>query len=263
MKFLVSSTLFLLILIPKISAQNDDYQREIKAKAQLNKIIELLKHDDINQLADYVKFPLGRKDPIPNIENKESFILYYPTLFDSSFKKILLDTMQIFSDMNVSQYTYWVGFHRGDLYLNENGLITVINYSSPTEENLMKALNSEAFSMMHSSITRCKLPLLVLKSETYLIRVDLMNDNSARYISWSTPKRISDKPDLILLNGTYEYQGNMGSIIYTFKNEDWSYIVDYRAICSDINECGYFLRLVQNEIKKKSIRLTRIKNNGL
>jgi hypothetical protein len=261
MKYLSIFIFSLIICHLNISAQSDDTEKENKARAQMNNIIKLIKQDDINQLANFIQFPIDRPDPIPNIYSKESFILYYPTLFDSAFKSIFLDTMQMFDDMRVDIYTYHVGFHHGDLYLNDNGIITSINYTSPTEKNLIKALNNEANSLM--PVTKCKELLLVLKSENFTIRIDLMEDNSARYISWSSPKKISDKPDLILLNGTYEYQGNMGSVTYTFRNGEWTYIVDYVAICGSDIDCGYYLRLYQNDIEKKSIRMTRFKNNGL
>lgn len=247
----------MIFIIGTVSAQDRD--RIIQGKANLEKIIKLIKNDNIMQLADLVKFPLKRPDPIPNIETKESFVFYYSTLIDSNLRQMLIDTTQSFKDMIVDPYNYSVGFHRGDIYLTENGLIECINYSSNSETELIQKLSNETLSRIHSSVKKWEKPILVLKSETFLIRVDLMEDNSLRYISWSGTKSISDKPDLILFNGIQDFRGSMGSVTYTFKNGEWTYVVDFTAICGPIENCGYFLRLFQNEDKKKSIRMTRIK----
>jgi hypothetical protein len=259
MKSFYFSFCILSTLICNGIAQNDDYQREHKAKAQLWKIINLIKQDDVGQLAEFVAYPLIRPDPVPDIETKESFILYYPTLFDKSFKSILLDTTEFYCNMIVDQYSYAVGFHSGDLYLDEKGLIASINFNSQKEVELIKVLNNETLSLLHPSIEKWKEPILTLKSDNYLIRVDLMNDNSVRYISWSSTKKIWDKPDLILTHGVMEYQGTMGGITYTFKNGDWTYVVDFVNVCDEVINCGYFLRLYQNDIEKKSIRMIKIK----
>lgn len=249
--------ILLIFLIANLTAQDRD--RMIQGKANLKKIIELVKNDDIQQLANLIKLPLNRPDPIPNIDTKESFVFYYSTLFDKNFKQMLIDTSQSFSDIIVDPYEYSVGFHRGDIYLTENGLIECINYMSLSEIELQQKLKNETLSRMHASIKNWKKSILVLKSENFQIRVDLMEDNSLRYISWSGTKKISDKPDLILFNGVQEFQGTMGGVTYTFRNGDWSYVVDYVAICGDAENCGYFLNLLQNDKEMKSIKMTRIK----
>lgn len=231
-----------------------------RGRAQFRKIIELIRNNDLVQLADLIQYPLERPDPIPNIKTKDEFILYYPTLFDDLFRQWLLDTTRALSSAFRDPHSFFVGLFQGEIYVNEDGLINRINYSSKKEIELRNVLEKEVLTKIHPSITNCMDPVLFLKSDNYIIMIDLLDDHTARYSSWSIPKRINDKPDLIIYHGTYEYQGNMGSIIYTFKNGDWTYIVDYRAFCSDIEDCGFSLRLYQNNIERKSIKMTKIKN---
>jgi len=257
MKRILQSFIFIVLLANNISAQ--DHDRIIQGKTHFKKIIELIKNERILQLADLIKYPLRRPDPVPNVETKESFLFYYSTLFDDSFKQMILDTTQSFTDIYVNPYSYEIGFNRGKIYIDEDGRITGINYSSPKELELQQTLNKETLSLMNPGIKKWKQSILVLKSDNYLIRVDLMEDNSLRYISWSNPKKISDKPDLILFNGIQKFQGTMGGVIYSFKNGDWTYTVDYVALCNEIDNCGYFLKLSQKGEEKKSIKMTRIK----
>jgi hypothetical protein len=257
MKRNLLSLIFLVIIAQKIGGQDQD--RIIQGKLHMKKIIELVRNDYVLQLADLIAYPLERPDPIPNIENKESFIFYYSTLFDECFKQMLLDTSQSFSDIYVDPYEYNVGFLRGYIYLNEKGIITSIYSNSSKENDLKQTLMKETLSMMHPSIKKWKENILTLRSDSLLIRVDLMEDNSLRYISWTSPKKIYNKPDTILFDGIEEFQGTMGGVTYTFLNGNWTYIVDYSALCSQIEDCGYFLEFYEKDIEKKKITMTRIK----
>jgi hypothetical protein len=234
-------------------------ERIDRGRTQFRKIIELVRHDDIRQLAELIEYPLIRPDPIPNIETKESFILYYPTLFDDRFKEMLLDTTRSLSDVFVDPHSFFVGLFRGEIYVNDDGLINRINYNSIKETELKNTLNKETLSLMHPSIKKWKENIIVCKSENFLIRIDLMEDNTLRYISWSSPKTIRDKPDLILLGGNEEVHGEMGGEAFSFKNGDWIYMIDEVSMCEDDSKCGIFLRLIQKDEEKQTIRMNRIK----
>lgn len=54
-------------------------------------IANLVREDRINELSALVSYPLERENPLPDIKSKEAFVLYYPILFDSTFKAIILN----------------------------------------------------------------------------------------------------------------------------------------------------------------------------
>jgi hypothetical protein len=224
--------------IQSISAQT--LERINRGKIQFQKIIELVRNNDIIQLADLVQYPLERPDPVPNIDTKGSFVLYYSTLFDDRFRKMLLDTAQSLSSTFADPHTFYVGLFQGEIYINDDGLINRINYSSLKELELQQTLNKETLSLMHPSIKKWKTNVLVCKSDNFLIRVDLMENNTLRYISWSSPKKISDKSDLILFDGIQDFHGTMGGVSYSFKSGDWTYVVDYVAMCEDDDKWIFF-----------------------
>lgn len=226
-------------------------------KSQIDKIVDLIRNDRISQLSELVSYPLARPNPIPNIESKESFILYYPTLFDAEFKQKLINAK--FSSENTIDNYMGCGLLQGDIWLEDNGKITTINHSSPSEIELQRAMTREIASWMYPSVKEWKKNLVLCKSKVFLIRVDLLDDNSLRYISWSNPKTISDKPDLVLYKGDQEFHGTIGGERFTFKNGEWTYIVDYFRTCEKEQNCGWFLTLLQNGQEKSKTRLTEIK----
>jgi hypothetical protein len=100
---------------------------------------------------------------------------------------------------------------------------------------------------------------MVCKSDKFIIRIDLTDDLYLRYASWSFPKSISDKPDLILINGIEEFHGTSGGVTYTFQNSKWKYVIDKVNICEKDEDCGLFFKLLISDQEKRKTRLQAIK----
>jgi hypothetical protein len=256
MKHFTLKIFLILIIGQQICAQNLDTIPSFR-KSQIDKIVDLIKNENISQLSDLIKYPLKRPNPIPNIENRNAFILYYKILFDSDFKKKI--TNAVYTTNNTIDRYDGFGLFQGDIWINENGFITAINHNSDSEKILKKALDDETKRIINPIVSKWKDNIIVCKSDKFLIRIDLLDDNSIRYVSWSTSKKISDKPELILNKGVLEFQGTMGGETYTFKNGDWTYIVDNVRMCETAEKCGLFLRLINNGIEKNKIKLNEIK----
>jgi len=256
MKILITKIFLFLVFIQQINAQNIDTIPAFR-KNQIDKIVDLIKNEDISQLSDLIQYPLNRPNPIPNIDNKDAFILYYNILFDADFKKKIINS--VYTTNNTIDRYDGFGLFQGDIWLNEKGLITTINHNSDSEMSLKRTLEIETKRLINPVVNKWKENIIVCKSDKFHIRLDLLDDNSIRYTSWSSSKKISDKPDLILYNGIQEFQGTMGGVTYTFKNGDWTYIVDDVKMCETDDKCGLFLRLLNNNIEKNTIRLNEIK----
>lgn len=256
MKHLITNFILILIFIQQIFAQHVDTIPSYRKK-QINKIVELIKNDNILQLSDLIQYPLKRSNPIPDINNKDAFILYYNVLFDSDFKKKLV-TSDYTTNNTIDRYDGF-GLFNGDVWINENGLIITINYNSKQELALIKILEDETKRIINPSLNQWKKNVIVCKSDKFLIRVDLMDDNSLRYVSWNNSKKISDNPDLALYKGIQEFQGTMGGVTYTFKNGDWTYTIDDVRMCESADKCGLFLRLFNKDVEKSTTRLKEIK----
>ena len=84
------TTIFLLSNICQASVDTSIVKR-------FRQIIQLIESDKANELAKLVAYPLKRENPLPDIKNASDFISYYRTLFDNSFKNLLLsDVAQSF-----------------------------------------------------------------------------------------------------------------------------------------------------------------------
>ncbi|MDI6048647.1 hypothetical protein QLS31_02265 [Flavobacterium sp. XS2P24] len=88
--------------------------------------------------------------------------------------------------------------------------------------------------------------LIHCQNEKFIIRIDRMNNENLRYATWNKPKNESDEPGLIMTNGKIEKQGTMGGHIYTFENEEWTYIVEDNQMGETDESIGLFLKLLQN-----------------
>lgn len=216
--------------------------------SQLETLVDLIKHDRIQELADRAKFPIKRPNPIPDLKTKEQFILYYPVLFDSIFKEKL--TTATFNDSNTIDRYNGFGLFRGDIWLSDDGGIMTINYNSPQELDLQRKLHLETEHKIHPSIADWEKNVLVCQTDRYLIRIDIMDNSELRYISWNKPKQITDEPDLVLFDGEEKFQGSMGGVTYTFENGKWTYEIDRVAMAESDEKLGLYLRVSRkNKVK--------------
>jgi hypothetical protein len=226
--------------------------------SRYKQIVNLVKENNASQLATLIAYPLRRKNPLPDIKNLKEFKGYYAIIFDKAFRQKL----ENYSDNCVfehnSAYGLVGGPFFGDIWLNEEGKIAAINYQSAEESKLKDFLTAKIQSQVHPSVSAWKENVLVAKSNNLTIRVD-ETEKGLRYVSWSKGHSMAEKPDLILFNGVAEAKGTMGGWTWTFKNENWTYVVDNVEMCETDDLCGLFLRLYLNDSEKNTIRLREIK----
>src|SRR4051812_16895444 len=100
---------------------------------RFRQIIKLIESDNAKELSKLVSYPIKRGNPLPDIQNTSDFISYYPTLFDSSFKNLLkrYNDRDIFEHYGV--YGLVGGNFAGEIWFDEDGKLSAINYSSKEE----------------------------------------------------------------------------------------------------------------------------------
>lgn len=256
MKHSIFTILIFLTSALQINAQTNDSIPSWRQN-QIKKIVELIKNEDFSHLSEMIRFPIKRPNPIPDIENKESFLRYCPTLFDYNFKQKLINA-KFTSDNTISRDDDF-GLLYGYIWLNKTGEIIALNYNSDKELSTQKKLTDEAKSSIHPSVKDWKTNIMVCKSDKYIIRIDLMDDLTLRYASWSIPKSVSDKPDIVLFNGIEEFQGTRGGVTYTFQNSKWKYVIDKVNICEKDEDCGLFFKLLISDQENRKTRLQEVK----
>jgi hypothetical protein len=230
---------------------------EERRQQHLDVFLDLLRNNGSAGLAKLVHYPLNRRNPIPNVENEADFIQRYDTLLDSEFRKTLVQTT--WDSTNTMERNGQFGLLRGEIWLDYDGKIIAINHQSPVESQLQKALQTKMLIAIHPDVEPWQHNLKVCETDKFLIRLDEMAGGDLRYVSWSKPKTFKDRPDLILLGGESQQQGTKGGFTYTFKNEDWTYVIDEVQMADSDEDIGLFLRIRQGEGDEISARCTEIK----
>jgi len=236
--------IFLLILSAKNQAQSSAELR-LTRQGQIDSLVTFIQNNQIAQLAQRVRYPLKRPNPVPDIQNAAEFIRYYPTLMDSNFRSSLIK--QTYTPENTIERHGNIGLLNGKIWLDEEGWIISFNHHSPQELALQMKLHEAIKAKIHSSVSTWKENILVCQNKKFLIRIDRLENNELRYCSWSKNKTISDPPDLILFQGKEEFQGTMGGVNYVFSNGDWTYSLDQVQMAESIENLGLFLRLYRDD----------------
>lgn len=215
-KFQIASTLLILNFSIALG-------QELPKKYQLivSRLIENIRLDNKRAVADLISYPLNREYPIPCVKSKQEFIRRYSEIIDSNLKQIIISSKPAkdWSEMG------WRGImlNNGQLWLNENGQVIAINYQSSVEKALLDKLILADKKSIHPSISEYSKPVYVLETSKFRIRIDDLGNSEFRYSSWSKTKSMSDKPDLILINGKMEYDGSGGNQNFVFENGEYVY----------------------------------------
>lgn len=73
---------------------------------------------------------------------------------------------------------------------------------------------------LHPSLHKFKRFITIGKSEQYVVRIDLMADETYRYAAWKEKDNIIDKPDLVI------YDGHLCEEGYVFTDNGYKYVVE-------------------------------------
>ena len=189
------------------------------------RILKLIKEDSVKELSSMVAYPLMRVNPLPDISCADSFVSYYPIMFDSAYKQKLknYDPSTIYGFQYHGEYSI-EGY---EIVYMDNGVIIGINYISDAEEKLIKKLNDEIKNSLYHGLKNYTSNFIVCETEKNLFRIDVTGE-TYRYAAWPIGHKMSEKPDIILYNGVYETAGTGHFWAITFKNGDWTYTI-YQA----------------------------------
>ena len=211
-------TITLLIL-----AFNLGFSQELEKKEHemVQAFIDGIKSNNINKLKTQVVYPLKRKYPLSDIYNESEFEKRYTEILDP-FLKANIVSSNIKTDWAI---VGWRGimFNNGDLWLDNDGRLTTVNYLSKLEKNKRFKLIENDKKSIHESLNKFKEPVLIIETTRFKIRIDLLNNGKYRYASWPINSKTHQKPDLILKNGIWRTEGSGGNHRYKFVNGNYQY----------------------------------------
>lgn len=196
----------------------------------VNRFIEAVREGDETRLAEIIDFPLRRRYPLPYLSRSE-FIARYDEILDDEFTRIIVS-----SNENDCGRIGWRGLqlHRGLVWFDEEGHVRTLNYESEFEKGERIRLIDLERSELHESLRKYNAPVLEWETCTYRIRIDSkVNDDYSlryRYASWKVDRLHNSEPDIIIDNGSRNWDGSGGNHDYYFERGEYKYFLDVEVI---------------------------------
>ncbi|MET4082924.1 hypothetical protein ABIB40_002888 [Pedobacter sp. UYP30] len=192
-----------------------------KQQTGVDNFINNVKNQKKETIAANTSYPFQRKYPLPAIMNKSEFLERYDEVFDGKLTKMIVNSNPAKDWASVG----WRGImlYQGDVWLSDDGKLLSVNYQSKLEAAKMNALINQEKQKLYKSVQQLEKPVQIIKTKTYLIRIDDMANGNYRYASWKLGNKMSSKPDLIVLHGKYIPDGSGGNHSFEFVNGIYKY----------------------------------------
>lgn len=200
----------------------------VQHKEEIDEFINCFKKNDRKAIANKIKYPFERQYPIPLIKTKEEFLKRFDEVFDAKLIGLIIK-----SDPNHNWYA--VGYHGmmfmdGEVWLDYDGSLLKVYSESAAEAKIKEQLIAKDKNSVHASINKFEMPVHVLKTAKYLIRIDDTGHGNYRYSAWKASAKMTKKPDIIINKGKYLPDGTGGNHSYVFKKDGYTYAVEILII---------------------------------
>jgi hypothetical protein len=233
MKARIFAFLFLIIIANVFS------QTVLEERYQLSVMpfVEAVVNNDREKIADLIfYYPFSRQYPLPPINNKMEMIEKYDQIFDETLINIIKNS-SIETDW---QAIGWRGiiFKDGLVLIDYDGSILRINYQSLQVKELRKNIIREIKNNLHESLREFIEPELLCETDSYIIRVDLMDERNYIYrlALWAKGKNQNEIPDMVLTNGKITFNGSGGNHFFIFPYNNYQYILDIDVMSKDYGD---------------------------
>lgn len=202
-----------------VSADEEPLPEEYRPFVQ--RFIDAAEARDHQALANHMKYPFKQEYPIPAIKNPSEMLTRFDEVFDDAILKRIA-TSRVGQDW---QSMGWRGIMlgSGEVWMDFDGKVLGINHQTAQAARLKAELIARQKSDLYPGLRDYQSPELMWQTEKFTIRIDYMGDGHYRYASWAKGKVPSDKPDLVLKNGSVRVEGTGGNHTYQFKSGPYRY----------------------------------------
>lgn len=191
-------------------------------------ILSSIANGDKETFADLVQYPLRRRYPLCDINNKQEMMANFDLIFDEDFRKTVgklgaddWEPMGLQGSMILS----------GEIWEDE-GVVIAVNYSSPVEQQKRDSMIANEMRSLHPSLQGNWEPehRMELEDEIFgLARIDksTVNDTLYRLSLFDQETKVGEKP-VACLYGHTDMEGREG-VTYCFRSHDTTafYYVDF------------------------------------
>ena len=209
--------IFLCLSLTFVSGQ----ELSVKNQKTVQNFIETIKTKNKEKISKIVSYPLKREYPISEIKNKNELIKRFDEIFDDKLMSLIVKS-KIKTDWSEMG---WRGIMLldGEVWLNSTGELIAVNYQSQFEKKKKEELIAAQKNSLYESLRNFKSPVCILETSKYRIRIDDMGNEKFRYASWKFQQSMSEKPELVMLNGEVEFDGSGGNHSFIFKTGEYIY----------------------------------------
>ncbi len=192
----------------------------------VNRFKNIIKTNNPEIIAEYVQYPFVRRNPIPDIQNKEELIERYDTLLDKNIRQLILDSKT--EDWEEVGYE-GIMLYSGVLWIDYESKLIAINTLTEKEVDFVNDWYEKDKKNLYPDIINFYENVCIFETETYLGRIDEIkktNDDpysSYRLSLWNKGQSMLEKPLLIAQNGEINFYGSSDNHIYTFENNNKTY----------------------------------------
>ncbi|MCO4210382.1 hypothetical protein M2R29_20860 [Aeromonas hydrophila] len=206
------------VVIP-ISADEEQLPAEYRPFVQ--RFIDAAKAWDPQALARQMKYPFKQEYPIPVIKSPSEMVARFDEVFDDALLNSIASS-RVGQDW---QAMGWRGIMlgSGEVWLDFDGKVIGINHQTAQAAKRKAELVAKQKSDLYPGLREYQRPELMWQTEKFTIRIDELHDGHYRYASWAKGKALSDKPDLVLSNGTVRVEGTGGNHTYLFTSGPYRY----------------------------------------
>jgi len=183
--------------------------------------IETIKTKNKEKISSLVRYPLTREYPIPEVKNKNELLKRFDEVFDTKLLTLIVKS-KVKTDWSEMG---WRGIMLldGEVWLDFDGKLIGVNYQSQFEKKKKEKLITIQKNSLHKSLQNFVRPVCILETSKFRIRIDDMGHDKYRYASWRLQQKMSEKPEVLILNGKVEREGSGGNHSYVFKSGEYTY----------------------------------------
>jgi len=211
----------------------DRQQTDIKPELihRIEKLKVFFRNGETDSIAKYIRYPIDRSYPVPNIHNKQEFVSRFDSVFDEHLVEVIAK-----SEIRQWSAVGWRGImlNSGVVWIGYDGKIKAINYRTKAEKKQRKDQISQTKNEIYPSLRHFKRTVFKVETKHYHIRIDELKNNIYRYASWKKGVPEAKKPELVLREGKLNTDGNGGNYHINFTNGNYEYVL-YRNIISSKN----------------------------
>lgn len=215
------AALWLGALLGSLPTFADEEQLPEEYRPFVQRFIDAAEAKDHQSLANQMKYPFKREYPMLAIKNPSEMLTRFDEVFDDAILKRIAIS-QVGQDW---QTMGWRGimFGSGEVWMDFDGKVIGINHQTAQTAKLEAELIASQKSDLYPGLRDYQSPELMWQTEKFTIRIDDMGDGHYRYASWAKGKALSDKPDLVLKNGTVRVEGSGGNHTFQFTSGPYRY----------------------------------------